>query len=171
MNFKHIRLALFAVMIAILSLPAISAAQESGIPVGTRAPGAKVQTLDGKTVDIGNYVGKSPMLIEFWAFWCPNCKELEPSLLALQKKYSGKVKFLGVAVSVNESRDRVKAYTTKRGYRHETVYDANGEATEAYDVPATSYVVVVDASGKVIYTGLGGKQNLEPAILKALGAK
>jgi thiol-disulfide isomerase/thioredoxin len=171
MHFKHIRLALFAVMIAILSLPAISAAQESGIPVGTRAPGAKVQTLDGKTVDIGDYVGKSPMLIEFWAFWCPNCKELEPSLLALQKKYSGKVKFLGVAVSVNESRDRVKAYTTKRGYRHETVYDANGEATEAYDVPATSYVVVVDASGKVIYTGLGGKQNLEPAILKALGAK
>jgi thiol-disulfide isomerase/thioredoxin len=171
MNFKHIRLALFAVMIAILSLPAISAAQESGIPVGTRAPGAKVQTLDGKTVDIGDYVGKSPMLIEFWAFWCPNCKELEPSLLALQKKYSGKVKFLGVAVSVNETRDRVKAYTTKRGYRHETVYDANGEATEAYDVPATSYVVVVDASGKVIYTGLGGKQNLEPAILKALGAK
>jgi thiol-disulfide isomerase/thioredoxin len=171
MNFKNIRLALFAVMIAILSLPAISAAQESGIPVGTRAPGAKVQTLDGKTVDIGDYVGKSPMLIEFWAFWCPNCKELEPSLLALQKKYSGKVKFLGVAVSVNETRDRVKAYTTKRGYRHETVYDANGEATEAYDVPATSYVVVVDASGKVIYTGLGGKQNLEPAILKALGAK
>jgi thiol-disulfide isomerase/thioredoxin len=171
MNFKNIRLALFAVMIAILSLPAISAAQESGIPVRTRAPGAKVQTLDGKTVDIGDYVGKSPMLIEFWAFWCPNCKELEPSLLALQKKYSGKVKFLGVAVSVNETRDRVKAYTTKRGYRHETVYDANGEATEAYDVPATSYVVVVDASGKVIYTGLGGKQNLEPAILKALGAK
>jgi thiol-disulfide isomerase/thioredoxin len=171
MNLKRIRLVLFAGLIAVLSLPAISAAQESGIAVGTMAPGARVQTLDGKTVDIGSYVGKSPMLIEFWAFWCPNCKELEPSLLALQKKYSGKVRFLGVAVSVNESRDRVKAYTTKRGYKHETVFDANGEATEAYDVPATSYVVVVDGSGKVIYTGLGGKQNLEPALLKALGAK
>jgi thiol-disulfide isomerase/thioredoxin len=112
MNFKNIRLALFAVMIAILSLPAISAAQESGIPVGTRAPGAKVQTLDGKTVDIGNYVGKSPMLIEFWAFWCPNCKELEPELMALEKKYGSRVRFLGVAVSVNETIDRVKSYTT-----------------------------------------------------------
>jgi thiol-disulfide isomerase/thioredoxin len=171
MNLKRIGLALFAGLIAAFSLPAISGAQESGIPVGTKAPAAKVQTLDGKTVDIGNYVGKSPMLIEFWAFWCPNCKELEPSLLALQKKYSGKVRFVGVAVSVNESRDRVKAYTTKRGYKHETVFDANGEATEAYDVPATSYVVVVDGSGKVIYTGLGGKQNLEPALLKALGGK
>ena len=41
-------------------------------------------------------------------------------------------------------------------------------ATEAYDVPATSYVVVVNRKGEVIYTGLGGKQALEPAILKAL---
>lgn len=168
MNLKRIQL---AAVIALLSIPGISSAQESGIPVGTHAPGAKVQTLDGKTVDIGSYVGKSPMLIEFWAFWCPNCKELEPSLLALQKKYSGKVRFLGVAVSVNETRDRVKSYTTKRRYAHETVYDGLGEATEAYDVPATSYVVVVDGAGKVVYTGLGGKQDLEPALLKALGKK
>jgi thiol-disulfide isomerase/thioredoxin len=168
---KRIRLTFVAASIAIFAMPALSSGQESGIPVGTRAPGAKVQTLDGKTIDIGSYVGRSPMLIEFWAFWCPNCKELEPSLLALQKKYSGRVRFLSVAVSVNETRDRVKSYTTKRHYAHETVYDALGEATEAYDVPATSYVVVLDAAGKVVYTGLGGKQNLEPALLNALGSK
>ena len=148
--------------------PAKSSAQESGIAVGAKAPSAKVQTLDGKAADIGAYVGKTPMLIEFWAFWCPNCKELEPSLMALEKKYSKQVKFLGVAVSVNESRDRVKGYTAKHGYRHETVFDAKGEATEAYDVPATSYVVVIDKAGRVVYTGLGGKQDLEAAIKKAL---
>ena len=153
----------------LVSLASAGGAQESGIPVGSQAPGAKVQTLDGKTIDIGSYVGKSPMVIEFWAFWCPNCKELEPSLLALQKKYGSKVRFLGVAVSVNETLDRVKAYTSRRGYSHQTVYDDKGEATEAYDVPATSYVVVVDGSGKVVYTGLGAKQSLEPAIIKALG--
>jgi len=168
---SRIRFTLVAALIAIVAMPGLSSAQESGIPVGTRAPGAKVQTLDGQTIDIGSYVGRSPMLIEFWAFWCPNCKELEPSLLALQKKYAGRVRFLSVAVSVNETLDRVKAYTTKRHYAHQTVYDALGEATEAYDVPATSYVVVLDAGGKVVYTGLGGKQNLEPALLKALGNK
>lgn len=146
----------------------LAGAQESGIPVGSQAPAAKVQTLDGKTIDIGSYVGKSPMLIEFWAFWCPNCKELEPSLLALQKKYGTKVRFLSVAVSVNETIDRVKAFTAKKKYPHQTVYDGHGEATEAYDVPATSYVVILDKAGKVVYTGLGGKQNLEPGILKAL---
>ncbi|HEX6575089.1 MAG TPA: redoxin family protein [Gemmatimonadaceae bacterium] len=142
--------------------------QESGIAVGAQAPGAKVQTLAGKPIDMGSYVGKGPMLIEFWAFWCPNCRELEPSLVALHKKYGTRVRFLSVAVSVNETLDRVKTYTAKKGYKHETVYDGYGEATEAYDVPATSYVVVLDKSGKVVYTGLGGKQQLEPAILKAL---
>jgi thiol-disulfide isomerase/thioredoxin len=153
---------------ALLTLSSAARSQESGIAVGAQAPGAKVQTLDGKTIDIGSYVGKSPMVIEFWAFWCPNCKELEPSLLALHKKYGSRVRFLAVAVSVNETIDRVKAYTSKHRYPYQTVYDDKGEATEAYDVPATSYVVVVDGSGKVVYTGLGGKQQLEPAILRAL---
>ncbi len=160
---------LAALLVAvIIGTGKLAGAQESGIAVGTQAPSAKVQTLDGKTIDIGSYVGKSPMLIEFWAFWCPNCKQLEPSLVSLQKKYGSKVRFLAVAVSVNETIDRVKAFTTKKRYAHQTVYDGHGEATEAYDVPATSYVVIIDKAGKVVYTGLGGKQNLEPGILKAL---
>ena len=155
-------------VLALFIGPAILPAQESGIAVGTRAPAAKVQTLDGKSTDLASYIGKTPVLIEFWAFWCPNCKEMEPALLSLQKKYGSRVKFLGVAVSVNQSRDRVKAYAKKHGYRHETVFDNDGKATEAYDVPATSYVVVVDTKGNVVYTGLGGKQDLEAAIRKAL---
>ncbi len=161
-----IRAVCIATVIAIT--PIAASAQESGIAIGTKAPAARVQTLDGKTTDLGNYIGKMPVLIEFWAFWCPNCKEMEPAILSLQKKYGSKVKFVGVAVSVNQSRDRVKAYTKKHGYRHETVFDGEGKATEAYDVPATSYVVVIDAKGNVVYTGLGGKQDLDAAIRKAL---
>jgi hypothetical protein len=47
------------------------------------------------------------------------------------------------------------------------VYDHEGEATGAYDVPATSYVVVLDAAGKVVYTGLGGRQDIDGALRKA----
>jgi thiol-disulfide isomerase/thioredoxin len=165
---KLFRLAGPIVLIGLLVCARAALAQESGIAVGERAPGAMVQTLDGHTVDLGTWIGKTPMLIEFWAFWCPNCKELEPTLLALQRKYGKSVKFLGVAVSVNESLDRVKAYVARHGYTHETVFDGDGKATEAYDVPATSYVVVVDANGRVVYTGLGGKQDLETAIRKTL---
>lgn len=143
-------------------------AQESGIEVGTKAPAAAVQTLAGKAADLSSYVGKGPVLIEFWATWCPSCKELEPALLAAQKKYAARVRFVGVAVSVNQSPARIKAYVAKHGVRHDILFDANGKAAEAYDVPATSYVVVLNAKGNVVYTGLGGKQNLEAAIRKAL---
>ncbi len=144
------------------------AAQDLGIEVGKRAPAAVVTTLDGKAVDLGAYVGKVPMFLEFWATWCPRCHELEPALLAAEKKYGARMKFIGVAVSVNQTPARVKAYSAKHGLKHLIVFDTQGNAADAYDAPATSYVVVVDRSGKVVYTGLGGDQNLEAAIKKAL---
>ena len=143
-------------------------AQESGIEVGKAAPGAKLETLDGKTADLAQYIGKGPVVMEFWATWCPNCKELEPALLAAQKKYAGKVQFVGIAVSVNESPELVRAYVQKHGLAGVQFYDRKGTAIDAYDAPATSYVVVIGKTGKVVYTGLGGTQNLDAAIQKAL---
>jgi thiol-disulfide isomerase/thioredoxin len=127
-----------------------------------------VETLEGKPADLAQYVGKTPVLLEFWATWCPNCKELEPQLKALHAKYGQRVKFIGVAVSVNQSPELVKRYVAKHGMPWDQVYDRRGHATGAYDVPATSYVVVLDRTGKVVYTGLGGEQKLEPAIRRVL---
>ena len=159
----------FLIALAVTVLPASALrAQDLGIEVGKRAPAALVRTLDGKAVDLGSYVGKTPMFIEFWAVWCPNCRELEPALLAAEKKYGTRVKFIGVAVAINQSPERVKAYTEKHGLKHEILFDTDGKAAEAYDPPATSYIVVVDRTGKIVYTGVGGDQNLEAAIKKAL---
>lgn len=143
-------------------------AQESGIAVGTAAPSARLETLDGKAADLSQYIGKDAIVMEFWATWCPNCKELEPALLAAQKKYAGKVQFVGVAVSVNESPELVRRYVEKHGLAGAQFYDRKGTAIDAYDVPATSFVVVISKAGKVVYTGLGGTQNLDAAIKKAL---
>jgi thiol-disulfide isomerase/thioredoxin len=147
---------------------ALPAQDPMGLTVGAKAPGAVVQTLDGKRVDLSSYLGKGPVVLEFWALWCGNCKELEPQIKSLVTKYSGKVTFVSVAVSVNESPDRVKRYAAKYGYTHQVVFDADGAATDAYAVPATSYVVVVDRAGKIVYTGLGGDQKLEAAVQKGL---
>ena len=143
-------------------------AQEIGIAVGSVAPAAKLETLDGKPADLSQFIGKGPVVIEFWATWCPSCKELEPAMLAAQKKYAGKVQFVGVAVSVNESPELVRRYTQKHGLAGAQFYDRKGVAIDAYDVPATSFVVVVGKNGKVVYSGLGGKQDLNAAIRKAL---
>lgn len=156
------------VLIALGAAPARARAQDLGVQVGTTAPAAKVYTLDGKEADLAQYIGKTPLLIEFWATWCPNCAELEPTLLDVAKKYGRQVKFVGVAVSVNESPGRVKAFVAKHGIPGDQYFDTKGNATGAYDAPATSYVVVIDKTGKVAYTGLGGKQDLEAAIKKVL---
>ena len=162
----------FAFALGVFSAAAIAPralqAQDLGIEVGAVAPAAKVYALDGKEANLSQYIGKTPIVMEFWATWCPNCKELEPTVVQLAKKYGTQVKFVGVAVSVNESPERVKLYIEKHALPGDHYFDTKGEATGAYDVPATSYVVVINKAGKVVYTGLGGKQNLEAAIKKAL---
>lgn len=145
------------------------AAQEIGLELGTPGPAAAVETLDGKPADLAQYIGKTPVLMEFWATWCASCEQLEPLMKAMHAKYGSRVAFIGVAVSVNQSPERVKAYVEKHGLPWTQVFDRKGNASGAYDAPATSYVVVLDRAGKVVYTGLGGKQDLESAIQKALG--
>ena len=89
-------------------------------------------------------------------------------MLAIGRKYAGKLRIVTVAVSVNQSPARVKAYVEKHKLPGTVVFDAKGNATGAYDAPATSYVVVLDRTGKVVYTGQGSEQNLDAAVRKAL---
>ena len=154
--------------VILCTVPSCARAQDLGLHLGTVAPAAKLYTLDGKDANLSQYVGKTPALIEFWATWCENCKELEPTLIDAARKYGTQIKFVGVAVSVNQSPERVKAFVAKHGLPGDQYYDTKGNATGAYDVPATSYVVVINKAGKVVYTGLGGTQNLDAAIKKAL---
>ena len=54
------------------------------------------------------------------------------------------VEFLGINVTVNQSRDRVRRYLDKHKPPFRTLYDDEGTSTRAYEAPATSYVVIVD---------------------------
>ncbi|WP_309670765.1 TlpA disulfide reductase family protein [Gemmatimonas sp.] len=164
-SFRTLFTALAAATIA-LSSPAL--AQDLGIAVGETAPVGPLETLDGKTVDLSAYLGKTPVVLEFWATWCGNCKQLEPTMRAAMTKHGAKVKFVTVAVSVNQSVERVKGWQKANKLGGELLYDKKGTVSGAYDVPATSYVVVVNKAGKIVYTGVGGTQNLEAAIKKAL---
>lgn len=155
-------------VVGALAATSVARAQDSGIEIGAKAPAAAVQTLDGKAADLAQFIGKKPVLMEFWATWCPNCKELEPTMRAMNAKYGSKVAFVGVAVSVNQNAALARKYVDKHQLTWSQVYDTKGTATEVYDVPATSYVVIVDRTGKVVYTGVGGKQDLEAALKKVL---
>ena len=158
----------FAAAVALTTLATALEAQDLGIRVGEKAPVAMLETLEGKAVSLDKYIGKKPAVLQFWATWCSNCKALEPAMQAAQKKYAGKVGFVGIAVSFNQSPERVKLYAKKHGMTFPILYDRKGDASEAYEVPATSYIVVIDGKGTVVYTGMGAKQDIDQAIRKAL---
>jgi thiol-disulfide isomerase/thioredoxin len=143
------------------------AAQEAGIAIGATAPGAAVSTLDGKAIDLRAMMNGTPVVMEFWATWCPLCKKLEPALSAARAKYAGKVRFVGVGVAQNQSAERQQAYVTQQQMTGEFVFDKDGAAVAAYKAPHTSYVVVIDAKGTVVYTGVGAEQDIDAAVQKA----
>ena len=154
---------------ATLFSPVRASAQHAiDLPLGAMLPDLKVETLDGQPASLGQYIGKGPLLIEVWATWCANCEELAPKILAAKKKYEGKVRFIGLAVSFNQSPNRVKLHMEKHGFDVETFYDRKGEADVVYGVKATSTVIVVDKSGKIVYAGAGGDQDIDSAVRKAL---
>jgi thiol-disulfide isomerase/thioredoxin len=162
------RLLVAALLASALSAlaPIAARAQDSGLPIGSTAPSATLHTLDGKPVDLAQ-VARGPAVIEFWATWCENCEHLLPALKTAYTKYGSRVRFVGVSVSANQSVKRVGLHVAKHGVPGLQLYDTKGEATGNWDVPATSYVVVLNKAGKVVYTGVGGDQDLESAIRKA----
>ena len=160
-----------AIAAAVLGLVAARlAAQEDdiGLSLGAVPPAAQIEDLDGKPVDLAAYVGKRPLLVEFWATWCPICAELLPRMEAAQKKYGDRAEFLVVAVAVNQSKNTVRRHLEQHPMPFTFLWDGNGSAVRAFQAPATSYVAVLDAKGKVVYTGVGADQAIDAAIDKAV---
>jgi len=154
----------------LLVLPSYVAGQDDvvGIPVGQTPPAVSIQDLDGNSIDLGRWVGKRPVIVEFWATWCPVCAELLPRMEAAHQKYGDRVDFLVIAVAVNQSPNTVRRHLTRHPMPFTFLWDVNGNATRAFQAPATSYVAVLDKSGKVVYTGVGAEQDLDAALARAL---
>ena len=159
------RLALAAAAL-LLARPLIAQSDE-GIVLGAVAPSVVVTDVSGKTVTVTPTLGR-PMLIEFWATWCEFCERLEPTMKSAYGKYGSKVQFAAIAVNVNQSPNRVAKHVKERSLLYPVYYDGSGKATAAYEVAATSFVVIIDKKGKVAYTGVGDKQDLDAAIRRVL---
>lgn len=143
--------------------------QDLGLAIGATPPAVTIQDLDGRPANLGVMIGKKPLLVEFWATWCPLCAALMPQLDSAYARHRDKVAFVAVAVAVNESPASVKRHLAREPHPWPFLWDANGTAVRAFQAPSTSYVVVLDANGKVVYTGLGEDQNIEAALQRVVG--
>lgn len=159
------------VLALVLSAQAVTAQGEAGISVGSNAPVVSVNDLDGKPVDLGQWIGRKPVVLEFWATWCENCEALLPRFREAKKLIGDRAEFIGVNVTVNQTPGRVRKYLERHEIPFRVLYDDQGASTRAYQAPATSYVVIVDGAGKVVYTGLGADQRFEPALMRATGVQ
>jgi predicted transcriptional regulator len=65
---------------------------------------------------------------------------------------------------VNQTRNSVRRHLAGHALPGRVLWDGNGAAVRAFQAPATSYVVVLDAQGRVAYTGIGPDQDLEAAV-------
>ena len=139
-----------------------------GIAIGAVPPIVEIEDLDGNPVSLDRYIGQSPVLFEFWATWCPLCQKLLPRMEAAHEKYGDQVEFVIIAVAVNQTQRSIRRHFERHGMEFTALWDTHGRATRAFMAPTTSYVVVLDADGKVVYTGTGDQQDIVEAVGRAV---
>jgi thiol-disulfide isomerase/thioredoxin len=132
--------------------------------VGAMAPVLSVHDLDGKPVDLGRWIGHRPVFLQWWATWCTSCRALDPAVRAAKATYGDRVEFIGIDVTVADPRDTVRAWVAREHPPWRVLYDDEGASQRAYDVEATSYVVIIDRTGRIAYTGIGGSQSFDAAL-------
>ena len=151
-----------------VATPATAQETRIGVERGT-VPGAPaLSDIRGGRVDLGDYFGHGPVLLEFWATWCENCEALHPRMLEAHERFGDRVAFFAIAVAVGQSERRVRSHLAKHPVPYATLWDGRGEAVRAFETPATSYIVILDADGKVNYTGIGRDQDIDAAIRTVL---
>ena len=163
-----------AAALAVLWVPSAAHAQSAGqgqvsLPLGTTAPAVTIEDLDGNAVDLGALVRGKPAVIEFWATWCEQCEALQPEIDRVQAQYGDRVQVVAVAVAVAQTQRRVRQHMEEHGIAYPVLWDARGAAVRAYNAATTAIVVILDAEGKVAYTGVGPRQSLLAEVEKLLG--
>ncbi|MBI4553619.1 MAG: TlpA family protein disulfide reductase [Candidatus Latescibacteria bacterium] len=88
-------------LLAVTGLAGSSGAGEAGKTIGTEigqyAPNFQVYTMNGEKVTLEDYKGKL-LFVNFWAWWCPPCRDEAEALMNLEKRYAGRVEFAYVGV-------------------------------------------------------------------------
>lgn len=158
-------------VLALMAAMPLAAQEDLGIARGSVPQAVSIEDLDGAAVDLGQWIGQKPALFEFWATWCPNCAALEPRMIQWQREYGDRVQFVAVAVGVNERPASIRRHLERRPLPYPVLWDGRGRATRAFSAPATSYIVILDADGKVVYTGLGAEQDLSAALAGVAGGR
>ena len=123
-------------------------------------------TVDGKPFDAATMAGK-PVLLWFWAPWCPTCKAQIPEVQKLAKTYEGRVNVIGVGSL--DGGDAIKLFADDAwGMTHLT--DEQGQVWKHFGVVEQSSFLLLDATGeKAFSAGYGGSDRLPDEVARVAG--
>lgn len=112
------------------------------------------------------------MVLNFWASWCPPCRDETPDFVALQADYAEHVQFIGIAI---DDPDPVREFADSYGINYPVLLGDTGAVTLSQRLgnryEGLPFTVVIDARGKIVMRHAGGldRDRLEPRLREAIG--
>ena len=133
----------------------------------TMAPDITLYDADGNAVQLSDFFGK-PIVLNFWASWCPPCKSEMPDFHAVWEERGEEIQFLMVNLTdgSRETVETAQAFIEEQGYEFPVYFDKDQwayMAYQAYSIPTTYFL---DAEGHAIAraTGAIGPETLNEGI-------
>lgn len=118
------------------------------------APPLAASTVRGGQVDLAALRGE-PVLVHFWATWCPTCKLEEGSINALSRDYQ----VVTVAMQSGGARE-IAGYLRERDLDFDAVADPYGEIASTWGVRGVPATFVLDGDGEIRFGAVGYKPGI-----------
>jgi len=116
-----------------------------------QSPDFTVVDYDGNEVKLSDLFGK-PIVLNFWASWCPPCKSEMPEFHKVYEEMGDEVTFVMVDL-VDGSRETVekgKAYVEEQGFLFPVYFDTEGEAGAAYGISSIPTTIFINEDGFIV---------------------
>ena len=135
--------------------------------INRRAPEFKVKDINGSEVSLASYKG-TVVLLNFWATWCPSCRDEMPSLNELSGQFKNR-KFSVIAVSTDRSVTDVKDYLKKHPLDFTVLVDSNLSISRSlYKVFVLPTSFLIDKNGIVVKKYFGGEEWTDPEVIRKI---
>jgi len=141
-------------------------APSAGVRPGDKAPDFRLTKIGGGEVSLSDYRGKV-VLLNFWATWCPPCREEMPLFKDVYKKYRDNG-FEIIAVSTDASTDVVKDFISEYSIKFVVLHDREGKLSSLYGIQGLPTSFLIDREGIVVKVRLGEYKEIEKDLKKVL---